>query len=536
MRAARNAPLRSDIFGYDSLLKMIFHSLVYSEKNPYQYIIEYEVFLVGEAKQRRKQEERAKALSQPMKRARFNLLTTGTRLSRTAFMCEEVSWWSAESDDLLGMVARDTTDNDFFWMILARDKIGRFRCALLKTDFRTRDFAETKLRVAMAGVIEKGEIAEFGEQGDETNSPLDPFEIPTGLDEAKLHPYFKMLADDPGRAPARKVISELALWLAPKDPHFVREFQTNGFDQRLWELFLWAAFREFFLDVEQLEAPDFRCTAPGLDFTVEATTVAPSESGALQDHPNPKTPQEREAFLRDYMPMKFGGPLTSKLKKVNAKGQHYWECDESRGKPFVLAIADFHKVADKEELGSMTYTQSALWQYLYGSRVTWAFEDDQLVINTHAVDEHEYNGKKVPSGFFDLSGAENVSAVVFSNAGTIAKFDRMGVAAGYGTLGYGYFRVGLKPNPDPNAVMGEAFHVDVQDPDYEEFWTQEIQVFHNPNAKYPLPIEAMLGATHHFFEDEEFRSISRGDAVLSSFTMLMKYVDKEEFEEDDKVA
>lgn len=487
---------------------------------------------MGEAKRRRQVEQRAETFVKPMKRARFNILTTGTRHSKTAFMCEEVSWWTSEGDDLLGLIGRDTTDDDYLWMVLARDKIGRFRCASLKTDFRDQDHAEKKLRVEMMEIIEKGEIADFGEQGDETNSPLDPFDVPADLADDKLHPYFKMLAEEPGRAPARKVISELALWLAPKDPHFVRELQTQGFDQRLWELFLWAAFREFFLDVEQLEAPDFRCRSPLIDFTVEATTVAPSENGVLKDHPNPQTPEEREAFLRDYMPMKFGGPLTSKLNKTNKAGQRYWEREESKEKPFAIAIADFHKMADEEELGPMTYTQSALWQYLYGSRVTWRFKEDELIIDSHEIGEHEYNGKKIPSGFFDLPDAENVSAVIFSNAGTIAKFDRMGVAAGYGADGYGYFRVGFKYNPDPKSVVGEAFHVDVSDPDYEEYWTQEIQVFHNPNAKHPLPFEALLGATHHYFEDGQLKSHAPEDAVLSSFSMLVKYVG----DKDDKSA
>jgi hypothetical protein len=175
----------------------------------------------------------------------------------------------------------------------------------------------------------------------------------------------------------------------------------------------------------------------------------------------------------------------------------------------------------------MTYTQSALWQYLYGSRVTWHFKEDQLIIDSHKIGEHEYDGKKIPSGFFDLPDAENVSAVIFSNAGTIAKFDRMGVAAGYGAPGYGYFRLGLKYNPDPKAVVGEAFKVDVSDPDYEEYWTQEIQVFHNPNAKHPLPFEALLGATHHYFEDGQLQSRTPDDAVLSSFSMLIKYTDSE---------
>ncbi|CTQ77578.1 hypothetical protein [Roseibium alexandrii] len=480
---------------------------------------------MGEAKRRRDREKLLNVHSKPIKRARFNLLTTGTRLSTTAYMCEELSWWASQEENLLGLVARDTTDDDYLWMVLARDKIGRFRCASLDASIRTKQNAERQLRAEMAEVFISGKVAEFGEQGDETNSPLDPFEISDDLDRDKLHPYFKMLADEPGRAPARKVIKELALWLAPKDPHFVREFQTNGFDQRLWELFLWAAFREFFLDVEQLDAPDFRCTAPGIDFTVEATTVAPSQAGVLKDHPNPSNQEEMRAFLRDYMPMKFGGALTSKLNKKNAGGKSYWEREESKDKPFVIAIADFHKPSDEENPGPMTYTQSALWQYLYGSRVTWRFEDDQLIIDTHEIDEHEFNGKKVPSGFFDLPDAENVSAVVFSNAGTIAKFDRMGTAAGFGAEGFGYFRMGYKPNPDPNAIIGEPFHVDVCDPDYEEFWTQEIQVFHNPNAKFPLPTEALLGATHHFFEAGQFRSLTPEDAVLSSMTLLVKYVD-----------
>lgn len=483
---------------------------------------------MGEAKRRKQVEEGAKAYSHPIKRARFNLFTMGTRLSGSAYMCEEVSWWASNDEDLFGMVARDVTDNDYFWMILARDKIGRYRCALLKTDYRTQTYAEIQLQAAIAEVIKTEQIAEFGQQGDETNSPLDPFEVPADMNDNELHPYYKLLKDEPGRAPGRKVISELVLWLAPKDPHFVKEFQTSGFDQRLWEMFLWAALREFNLEVEQLGAPDFLCHAPGIDFTIEATTVGPSLSGVLKDHPNPKTPEEMEAFINNYMPMKFGGPLTTKLNKANATGLRYWEREESKGKPFAIAIADFHKLAEEEELGPMTYTQSALWQYLYGSRVTWRFEGDQLITEDHKVDEHEYMGKRVPSGFFDLPDAENVSAVIFSNAGTLAKFDRMGTVAGYGAQGYGYFRIGLRPNPDPNAVHGEAFRVDVQDESYEEYWTQEIQVFHNPSAMHPIPMEALPGATHHHFQDGKLQSIVPNDAILSSFTLLVKYVDPNE--------
>ena len=375
----------------------------------------------------------------------------------------------------------------------------------------------------MANILENGEIAEFSRQGDEPNSPLNPFELPPGVDRKKLNPNFKLLVEDPSLAPARKVISELALWLAPEDPHFVREFQTNGFDQRLWELFLWAALREFSLDIKQLEAPDFRCKGPLL------IHCGSDDSRAINERCSKGSSESKNSAGETSFPSRlhaheFGGALTSKLNKKNAMGLRYWEREESKEKPFVLAIADFHKPADERDLGSMTYTQSALRQYLYGMRETSHIEGDQLVIDTHAVKEHKYNNKKVPSGFFDLPDAENVSAVLFSNAGTISKFNRMGVAAGFAIPNCGYFRIGHRLKADPNALMGESFVADVHDQNYEEFWTQEIQVFHNPNAKHPLDFSAMPGAMHHFFKANEIQSMGPDGFIHSSFTMLQKHV------------
>ena len=39
-------------------------------------------------------------------------------------------------------------------------------------------------------------------------------------------------------------------------------------------------------------APDFLCRGPGNEFTVEATTVAPSKDGPLAEHPARETPEE----------------------------------------------------------------------------------------------------------------------------------------------------------------------------------------------------------------------------------------------------
>ena len=233
--------------------------------------------------------------------------------------------------------------------------------------------------------------------------------MPGDIDAQKLHRHFKLMIDTPGRAPARAVFQEIGPWLTPSDPHFVHEFQFTQFDQRLWELYLWAAFRELGFDIEQPEAPDFLCRAPGIDFTVEATTVSASSAGPLAAHPNPKTDEEMQDFLANYMPMKFGSALTSKLNKKNRAGESYRERGVTANKPFILAVADFHKPGGIAEIGSMTYTQSALWPYLYGHRVQWELVDEKLEIRAIKNPDHVYGEKTIPSGFF--------SAVLFSNAG-----------------------------------------------------------------------------------------------------------------------
>ena len=380
------------------------------------------------------------------------------------------------------------------------------------------------MRDALANALSNETLAELGWQGDEPNEPFDVLRVPADADPGKLHPYFKELAERPGRAPARAVVKEIGPWLAPSDPHFVQEFQFNQFDQRLWELYLWAAFRELGFDVKQLESPDFICSAPGIAFTVEATTVAPSQAGPLATHPNPQTPDEVKAFLANYMPIKFGSSLTTKLNKVDAQGKHYWEREDTVGKPFVLAIADFHKRADQDSPGSMTFTHSALWPYLYGHRVEWEMVDGELVVRPIRNQSHTFGQKNIPSGFFDQPGAENVSAVLFSNAGTIAKFDRMGVVAGFAAPNQRYQRIGIRYNPDPNAVRGIPFSEDVSDPGYIEGWSDELQIFHNPNAKIPLDHAWLSGLAQFYFTEDKQFSIIPDHHVWSSMTMLMHLV------------
>ena len=172
----------------------------------------------------------------------------------------------------------------------------------------------------------------------------------------------------------------------------------------------------------------------------------------------------------------------------------------------------------------MTYTASALWPYLYGHRIEWELIDGQLVTSAVKGVSHSYKNKTIETGFFDLPDAENISAVIFSNAGTLSKFDRMGIAAGYIPEGYKYFRTGFKLNPDPDAVHPNFFYEEIGGDEYTEFWSDELQVFHNPNALIPLNEKVFEGVTQHFFKGGEQITISPEGVILGSRTIILELV------------
>ena len=300
-------------------------------------------------------------------------------------------------------------------------------------------------------------------------------------------------------------------WYEDLDGNFVQQFQTTGFDARLWELYLFATFVEMGYRIDRIHAvPDFACIGIQGEFTVEAMTVNPTrnEIGEIIPPPSRKTEEETQDFLREYMPIKFGSTLKSKLDKK------YWEKPHVTGKPLVFAIQDFSAPA------SMMYTRSALFNYLYGYDHNWVYDSNgSLKITPKKITEHRWRDKTIPSGFFDLPDTENVSAVIFNNSGTIAKFKRMGVLAGFGSRRLLMVREGYAVNPDPNATKPLPFKYVVDASDPSETWSQGIDVLHNPRAKFPIKPVLLPGAAHHrLLENGQIESLTPTFQPLTSFT------------------
>ncbi|HUA67930.1 MAG TPA: hypothetical protein VMA13_05220, partial [Candidatus Saccharimonadales bacterium] len=155
-------------------------------------------------------------------------------------------------------------------------------------------------------------------------------------------------------------------------------------------------------------------------------------------------------------------------------------------------------------------------------RATWHKDGSgKLHVEEHPIQEHRWGKKRIPSGFFNQPETENVSAILFSNAATISKFDRMGKLAGFGEPDVKLLRVGTKLNPDPDATEPIAFCVEIEPGMYSESWTEGIQIYHNPRALLPIPPELFAGCAHHSMRDGRRIHIIPDSFVYSSNTIIL---------------
>jgi hypothetical protein len=445
---------------------------------------------------------------QQIPRIRFDALAAYCRAPQHVLTGKELRWFSFDNERVLATLIRDTIDGDYGGILLARDEMKRYRCEDTTAFFDSTDAARAAIKEQahhlLAALDKQAKPAE-------QLPPIDFFAF--AHPPEKLHPSFVQLADLEGYSPAHGVIEPMMRWYEDADGNFVEQFQTTGFDARIWELYLFAMFVEIGYSIDRsIAVPDFICRGIFGEFCVEATSVNPSvdAKGNLIPPPPIDTLEQMMAFQREYMPIRYSQPLTNKLAK------QYWQHPHVAGKPLLFAIQDFHAP------GSMRHTRTALPIYLYGYYHDWhKANDGTLTVIPIKITEHQWENKKVPSGFFNLPGAENVSAVIYNNGATISKFNRMGVLAGFGSERVRLTRYGEAVVPDPNAVEPESFVRVVNEAGYKETWVEGLDVYHNPHAKFPLDPALMPQATHHrVLEDGNVESLFSGWRPLQSTTVI----------------
>lgn len=420
----------------------------------------------------------------PISRARFEALAAYSRVGPAMNLVDEQAWYESDDGQLLGLVLRELVDGEYQAVFLARDLVERFRWIHCTKFFYTPEAAATELIEQAPGLLAR--LDEARHQGDEPRRAVDFFA--PRVPETRADSSFVNLRDLEGYSPARELIGVMMRWHEDIDGNYVEQFQSAAFDARLMELYVFALLVENGFAVRHEDAaPDFLANDGHGELAIEVTTVNPTLDFQGQRVPPPQveTEEQTAAYLKQWMPIKFGGPLTAKLRK------RYWTLPHVANKPLLFAIQDFHAPQ------SMVRARSGLSVYLYGYDHDWHYDaGGHLVIEPRRVVEHRWGKKVIPSGFFYQPEAENVSAVLFNNSATLSKFNRMGFVAGFGSRRVKLIRSGFALDPDPNAAVPIPF-VHSVDENYSETWSEGLTIFHNPRAIHPLNPHHFPTAVHH---------------------------------------
>ena len=420
-------------------------------------------------------------------KARFEALSYA-RVPYVKMISDEIEWYSNDNNAVLGTILLDHIDNDYVSMVMGRDEVGVFRFIDMQHSVESLDEARNVLIEKMEEHSKDG--AEEFPQGVITRKKHLIFE--PIVKESSMLEDFKLLTNNDLFSPAKELISEIAYSFEDPDGNYIEQFQSTGFNSRMWELYLYALFHELDFTINrEFNAPDYVVEKGGYRICIEAVTVNPSQHKANES--DPETNEEIEKLLKDYMPIKYGSPLFSKLKKK------YWEKEHVNNNPLLIAIHDFHQT------DSMMWSRSALEKFLYGAERVHQFGPKGVEQEVTLITEHKWGDKVIPSNFFALDDAKHISAVIHSNQATVGKFMRMGYLAEFGRRDLDIRFVGKCIHF--NNQIPVDFNFSVTDGNYEEYWSDSVTIYHNPNALNPLDHTLFPEVAHIFFNGEEFSSI-----------------------------
>lgn len=446
---------------------------------------------------------------------RFQALAGYTRDYRTILYLQELSWFETDDGRVLGVQFRDRTDRDFAWLSLGRDERARFRMIEAGHSLATTEEACAALKTSMLRwQAEPDEAMHQGRKGNEDEDqeappPVDFF-TPV-VPEAQLHPSFRILLNDPRYSPARELIAAMMRYHHDVDGNFVQQFQTVAFDARIWELYLFATFTELgFARIGELPAPDFVMTSLRGGLGVEATTANPPQDGPA---PVPETREEVVAHMENYVPIKLARALKKKLRKA----QPYWQAEGMDDKPFVIALQDFHAPA------AMSRITLPATEYLFGVRHSMG-PDGRKIEWIHA---HQVGDMVEPSGFFKLKDGAHVSAVIINPQGTLVKFNRLGLLAGFGDPRVRMVRTGLRRFDGEADPRPRPFKEDVHAEGYRESWVEGMVVLHNPEALIPLDRSLIPGASHEYLQPDGVIMSALPDDPPTYFSRTRIYLEGE---------
>ncbi len=417
-----------------------------------------------------------------------------------------VEAWQSEDALAWAAVTRDVNDRSFGILVMRRREDHLWVKVRQEHGFSNSTDARTAIRTSM----NEGSAAE----------PIPPNTARRpalhDVQDRKPSEIF-MLLTRPSHHVAAWVLNQVYLAFPNPDLSWAGDCQTENFHTRMWEAHLLACLREQGLLVSQPQpSPDFHIeNRRGDEAWIEAVTANPSIRYNQVNTPPTNPPEDaRERFIGPAA-LRFAKTLGSKLQK------RYDLLPHVADKAFAIALADFHAS------GSMVWTREALISYLYGMYPEVTEVDGSRIASYRNVSQL-MGSSGFPAGLFRNPTHSELSAVIFTNACSISKFNRVGVSSGALTKGLRFVRFGKFFDRTPGTLEGIPFCLDITSAEYRSLWPQgyepwsaELEIFHNPFAQHPFHRTLLPEATHWFHAGGEIICEAHyGTSVLWSRTLI----------------
>lgn len=208
----------------------------------------------------------------PLNPNKAHLLLLFTRTPSIKMVNKELVYYQSDDEDLIGFVSVDNIDHTYHAMLFDRNSLGRYENVDMSLDYNTIDEARDNLADMMDNYVRDNDaLKREGKKNDYYTLVAE---------KSQIHPNFMILKDDGFYTAAKRVIEELGYHHVDIDGNFADQLQSiNGFDARIWELYLWCYFREedFEFDTKH-DAPDFMLKKWGEEVAVEAVHIKRTQS------------------------------------------------------------------------------------------------------------------------------------------------------------------------------------------------------------------------------------------------------------------
>lgn len=395
-----------------------------------------------------------------------------------------VEGWETEDGAGWSVITRHAETDRLGLIVMRRREDGVWVKTCEQADLLDLEAARARARLEM----KEGEPPELLPSGIQRRTPLYELE---GRAPSEI---FRRLTARSHRNVAW-LLNQLYLSLPKPDRNWAADCQTENFHTRLWEAQLLASFREQGVLVTQpVETPDFRLeNRKGGVAWVEAVTANPQTRyepvGAIPS----LQPKGRDELFFGAAALRFAKTIGNKLGRGDADKPHV------ASDPFAIALADFHAPA------SMMWSREALVGYLYGISAEEVEIDGQRMAAGYEA-ERLLGASGFPAGLFRDDRHAELSAIIFTNACATSKFNRIALTRGMHSEIGRYVRYGKFYNRTSGSLDGIPFCLDVRSKEYLKLWPQgyepwcaELEVFHNPFARTPLP-RALLPEASHWLE------------------------------------